>query len=214
MDRSATEIVELVQRYGVDGAVAKLAERHGMSQELSRGHVERVLTTFANVEASPATRPRALTLAGSRWVLRHWLGLPTRLKVATAYTTGLVTAVEALLRLRPLDQVARWLGSPLVTHDPGQLPSFDPSVLTDREQVLLASLRWAQRLWPWDATCLRRALAVGRLLRRRQPGLCLGLPGSEEVLAHAWLIVGGQALDALPGTVPLLPPEMVGLDRG
>jgi hypothetical protein len=214
LDRSATEIVELVRRYGVDRAVTKLAERHGMSCEVSSRHVEKVLTTFALVEASPATRGRALTAAGFRQVLRQWLGFPTRLKVGTAYTTGLVMMVEALLRLRPLDQTARWLGSPLVTRDPGQLPCFDPNLLTDRELRLLSSLRWVQRLWPWDATCLRRALAAGWLLRRRKPGLCLGLPGSEDVLAHAWLIVGGQALDGLPGTVPLLPPEVVRLDRG
>jgi hypothetical protein len=214
LDRSATEIVELVQRYGVDGAVTKLAERHAMSHEVSSRHVENVLTTFANVEAGPATRARALTPAGFLWVARHWLGFPTKLKVATAYTTGLVMVVEALLRLRRVDQTARWLGSPLVARDPGQLPSFDPNLLTDRELVLLSSLRWVQRLWPWDATCLRRALAAGWLLRRRKPELCLGLPGSEEVLAHAWLIVGGQALDGLPGTVPLLPPDMVRLDRG
>jgi hypothetical protein len=33
-------------------------------------------------------------------------------------------------------------------------------------------------------------------------------------LAHAWLIVGGEALDGLPDTVPLLPLEAAELDRG
>jgi hypothetical protein len=214
LDRSATEIVELVQRHGVDGAVTRLAERHGMAPGLSQRHVEQVLKTFASVEAGPTRRARALTPAGCLRVLRQWLSFPTRLKMATAYTAGLVIMVEALLRLRPVDQTARWLGAPLFTSDPGQLPPLDSSALTDRELVLLGSLRWAQRLWPWDATCLRRALATGWLLRRRRPELCLGLPGSGSALAHAWLIVGGEALDGLPDTVPLLPLEAAELDRG
>ncbi len=214
LDRSATEIVELVQRHGVDGAVTMLAERHGLAREASSGHVDQVLRTFASVGPGPATPARALTPAGSLRVLRQWLSFPTRLKVATAYAASLMTVVEALLRLRPVDQAARWLGAPLITHDPGQLPPLDRDLLTDRELLMLGSLRWVQRLWPWDATCLRRALAAGWLLRRRRPGLCLGLPGSGSALAHAWLIVEGQALDGQPGTVPLLPVEATQLDHG
>ena len=65
LDRSATEIVELVQRHGVDGAVTMLAERHGLAREASSGHVDQVLRTFASVGPGPATPARALTPAGS-----------------------------------------------------------------------------------------------------------------------------------------------------
>jgi hypothetical protein len=214
LDHAATEIVELVKRQGVEGAVTTLAERHGMAREVSSGHVDQVLRTFASIGPGAATRARALTPAGGLRVLRQWSRFPPRLKVATAYAASLMTVVEALLRLCPVDQAARWLGAPLVTHDAGQLPPLDRDLLTERELLMLGSLRWVQRLWPWDATCLRRALAAGWLLRRRHPGLCLGLPGSGSTLAHAWLIVGGQALDGLPGTVPLLPVAAATLDHG
>ncbi len=213
LDGSATEIVELVKIKGTDGAVTALAERHGLTREVSSGHVDNVLRTFASVGPGAATRARPLTPAGGLRVVRQWAAFPTRLRVSTAYATCLMTVVEALVRLCPVDQAARWLGAPLVTHDTGELPPLDRDLLTERELLMLGSLSWAQRLWPWDATCLRRALAAGWLLRRRRPGLCLGLPSTAGALAHAWLVVGGRALDALPDTVPLLPVEATKLGR-
>jgi hypothetical protein len=134
--------------------------------------------------------------------------------MTTAYVTVLVMVVEVLVRLRPVDQAARWARAPLVTCDLGLLPPLDRNLLTDHELRLLGSLRWVQRLWLADETCLRRALAAGWLLRRRRPGLCLGLADSGGALAHAWLVVEGQALDALPDTVPLLPLNSATLGRG
>ncbi len=214
LDRSATEIVQLVQRHGVNGAATRLAELHGMTQDTSRHHVQQVLKAFADVATPASRRARVPSVAGSAKVMRQWLSFSAPLKAATAYVAGLVVLVEALVRLRPLDQAARWLRSPLVTTDPGALPPLDRAILTEREVMLLGSLRWVQRLWLWDETCLRRALAAGWLLRRRRPGLCLGLPSSGGALAHAWLVVEGQALDALPDTVPLLPLDAATLDCG
>ncbi len=214
LDRSATEIVQLLQHEGVDGAVARLVERHGITPDTGRRHVDQVLTAFAAAATSTSRHARVPSVAGSAAVLRQWLSFSAPLKVATAYVTGLVVVVEALVRLRPVDQAARWLRSPLVTTDPGVLPPLEPDLLTDQELRLLGSLRWVQRLWLWDETCLRRALAAGWLLRRRRPGLCLGLPGSGGVLAHAWLVIEGQALDALPDTVALLPLDAATLGRG
>ncbi len=214
LDRSATEIVQLLQQAGVDGAVTKLAEVHGISPDTSRRHVQQVLTAFAAAATPASRRGRVPSVAGFAKVVRHWLGLSAQLKVTTAYAAGLVVVVEILVRLRPVDQAARWLNSPLVTRDPGDLSPLDQSLLSERELRLLASLRWVQRMWLWDETCLRRSLAAGWLLRRRRPRLCLGLPGSGDALAHAWLVVEGQALDALPDTVALVPLEAAKLDRG
>jgi hypothetical protein len=214
LDGSATEIVQLVQRDGVDGAVMRLAERHGLSPDTSRRHVQQVLTAFADATTPASRRARVPSVGGSARVLGQWLSFSAPLKVATAYVAGVVVVVEALVRLRPVDQAARWLRSPLVTTDPGVLPPLERGLLTDRELMLLGSLRWVQRLWLWDETCLRRALAGGWLLRRRRPGLCLGLPGSGGALAHAWLVVEGRALDALPDTVALLPLDAATLGRG
>jgi hypothetical protein len=185
-----------------------------MSQEVSGRHVRQVLTKLEKATTRSSARARVPSVAGSLRTLRQWLTFPVRRKVLTVYLVGLVTVVEVLLRLRPTDQAARWLGAPLVRNDPGELPPLDLDLCTKRELALLGSLLWVQRLWPWDETCLRRALAAGWLLRRRQPGLCLGLTSSEGALAHAWLVIEGHALDALPDTVPLLAPEAAKLDHG
>jgi len=213
LDGSATEIVQLVQHEGIEGAVKKLAERHGLSPDTSRRHVQQVLTAFADATTPASRRARVPSVAGAAKVTGQWLSFPAPLKVATAYVAGVVVVVEALVRLRPVDQAARWLRSPLVTSDPGILPPLERGLLTERELLVLGSLRWVQRLWLWDETCLRRALATGWLLRRHRPSLCLGLPGSGDALAHAWLVVEGRAVDALPDTVALLPLEAATLGR-
>jgi hypothetical protein len=198
----------------VNGAVTRLTELHGISRDIGTRHVEEVLAAFAQAADRSSSRARPPSAAGSVRVLRQWLSLSRRQKLTTAYVAGLVMVVEILVRLCPVDQAARWLRSPLITNDLGALPPLDRSVLSDRELRLLGSLRWVQRLWLWDETCLRRALAAGWLLRRRRPGLCLGLANSENAIAHAWLAVEGQALDALAGTVPLLPVELARLEHG
>ena len=76
---------------------------------------------------------------------------------------------------------------------------LDGSYLTDPERRLLGALAWVQRAWLLDPTCLRRALASGWVLRRHKPHLCLGLTGTHDVLAHAWLVLEGRSLDGLPG---------------
>ena len=122
------------------------------------------------------------------------------MKSATIYATALVLTVEVLLRLQSVDRVSRWLRAPLFDgSDAVDLPPLDGSCLPDRERRLLGALAWVQRAWLFDATCLRRALASGWVLRRRKPRLCLGHTGSHEVLAHAWLVLEGRSLDGLPG---------------
>jgi hypothetical protein len=56
-----------------------------------------------------------------------------------------------------------------------------------------AVARQARRL-PWQPTCLRQALAMRRMLDRRNiPGrLHLGVRGRAEREAHAWVTVAGQ----------------------
>ncbi len=109
-------------------------------------------------------------------------------------------AVEALLYLGRIDRVTRWLGAPLLdSSELEDLPPFDPVSLSSPERTLLGALASVQRRWLFDATCLRRALAAGWILRRRRPRLCLGLTDAEGALAHAWLVVEGHTIDGLPG---------------
>jgi hypothetical protein len=51
----------------------------------------------------------------------------------------------------------------------------------------------ANRL-PWHPTCLRQALAVQRMLRRRgiPSQLHLGITSANDAAAHAWVTVDGQ----------------------
>ena len=52
---------------------------------------------------------------------------------------------------------------------------------------------------PFNDTCLRRALVLGQRIRRVDPTLVIGVRHDEcgALAAHAWLVVGGVALDPL-----------------
>lgn len=131
---------------------------------------------------------------------RGWWRLAFDMKLATIYATAVVVAVDLLLRFQPIDRASRWLRAPLFDgSDDANLPPLDGSYLTDPERRLLGALAWVQRAWLLDPTCLRRALASGWVLRRHKPHLCLGLTGTHDVLAHAWLVLEGRSLDGLPG---------------
>ena len=200
LDRSATEIVRLVQRCGPAEAVEVLAARHGRPTHEIQADVDRVLHTLQHTSLPATTRPRHPTWRGGAAVAMRWSRLPFGAKVATVYASGLVVAVEALLYLGHIDRVSRWLGVPLLdSSELEDLPPFDPASLSNRERMLLGSLASVQRRWLFDATCLRRALAAGSILRRRRPRLCLGLTSADGALAHAWLVVDGHTIDGLPG---------------
>ena len=66
--------------------------------------------------------------------------------------------------------------------------------------------RVALRL-PWHPTCLRQALAVQRMLRRRAiPGrLHLGVTSATEAAAHAWVTVGGRPVVGRQGLERFVP---------
>jgi hypothetical protein len=206
LDRPATEIVKLVRSRGPAVAAATLAERHDVPIEKVARDVERVLGTIRDSVAAPTARPRHPSWRGCARVASRWFGLPFAQKCETVYVSTLVVTVELLLRFVPLDKVGRWLHVPLIDPlcAPG-LPPLRPSSLTGRERRLLAVLASVQDRWLWDATCLRKALASGWVLRRHQPRLCLGLAGSDANLAHAWLVVDGHTLDDLPGAAPFRP---------
>jgi hypothetical protein len=164
------------------------------------------------------------------------LRLPFSRKLSIVYATALVVAVEVLVHVGRVDRASRWLGVPLLD-DPGleELPPLEIASLAPREQRALAALAWVQRAWLWDATCLRRSLAGGWVLRGRQPRLCLGLAGTKdagtkdpgakdagtkdaadkdagtkEFVAHAWIVVDGHSLDGLVGAPLFIRPERAG----
>ena len=111
--------------------------------------------------------------------------------------------IEVGLRLSRVDRVARALGVQfLPTEERGHAGAPAP--------LLAAERRWTRnaarllRRWPLDATCLRRSLLFGWILRRRRPVLVLGVrPGPDGVQAHAWIRLGAVDLD--PAAADYLP---------
>lgn len=119
-------------------------------------------------------------------------------------TVCLVAFVEVGLRTVRLPRVARWLGVPLADGD-DRVPTaprdgaHGPSAPLALDQRELAGVRDARRVLSApgvDGTCLRQALVVGHVVRRRAPRLVLGVAKRDgTVAAHAWIEVEGWVVD-------------------
>ncbi len=104
-------------------------------------------------------------------------------------------AVELAVRTLPLPAVSRFAGVPLAVgpERPGDAWAAIPDRDRRRAELALRVLRGR----PFRATCLRRALVLGVLLRRHHPALRVGVAkAAGTVAAHAWLEVDGVSLDA------------------
>jgi hypothetical protein len=200
LDGSATEILDLVRSEGKDGAVNTLEARYALDRERASADVADVLEAISSARATGDGKGRRPDLRGVATVVGEWacLGGPARL--VTAEIGALVMALEVALRLVPIDAISRRLGVPLTDLDgsvgPGG-PALDLEQLSDREVLRFAAVDWVLARWVFDATCLRRALAYGWVLRRRHPQLHIGLMQGGDVTAHAWLAVDGSTVGAL-----------------
>lgn len=126
-------------------------------------------------------------------VLQHW---KLRDYAAVASAAVAQSRIEWGLHRRPLPTLADGLGVPLVTN--GGILATEPfdERLTADERRSLRAVRRVLRHWPWDDTCLRRALATGYALRHRGPSLRVGVTKTDGVVkAHAWLEIDGRTLD-------------------
>ncbi|PYG00674.1 Transglutaminase-like superfamily protein [Georgenia satyanarayanai] len=126
-------------------------------------------------------------------ILRSWT-----LRDYAAVAAALVAQarIEWAVRRRPLPELAASLGVPLSTDagDAATEPFADR--LTADERRALRAVRRVLRHWPWEDTCLRRALGTGYALRHRRPALRVGVTKSDGVVkAHAWLEIDGRTLD-------------------
>jgi Transglutaminase-like superfamily/Coenzyme PQQ synthesis protein D (PqqD) len=197
LDQVATEILGLVSELGEAGAARVLSERYNLPVQRARADVLRVARAVRSGAATSAARGRRPTLRGAIDVARGWWRLPLAARIATCQAALLVLTVEVALKLSSLDAVARRIGAPLAVDDrDGAAPPLDETTLTSKERLHLWAVRWVLQRWLFDATCLRRALAWGRVLRARRPALCIGLVEEDGVLAHAWLHFGDVTLDA------------------
>ena len=103
-----------------------------------------------------------------------------------------LTRASVELRVRPSRGTVARLGTLQHTDPEGGV-----GAATLREAALVGDIvaRAAGRL-PWRPTCLRQALAVQRMLRRRgiPAQLHLGVTSPTEAEAHAWVTVAGEAV--------------------
>lgn len=197
LDATATEIVHLVSELGQSGAAAALAVRYGLEADRATADVARVVNTVRGGGMPRAATARRPTAKGTLSVVRSWARLPRRARRATSRATILIIAIDVALRVWPVDLVADRLGVPLaIAHRDPQAPPLDHSRLTGSERLQLWAVGWVLDRWLFDATCLRRSLAWGRVLRGRGPELCIGLLEDGSALAHAWLHFGDATLDA------------------
>jgi hypothetical protein len=107
--------------------------------------------------------------------------------------------VEAGLPISTLPRLTKLFGIRLAgegDYEPtGQAPAVSPEWFRRRS----AAVHRVLRHWPFGDTCLRRSLILGQRIRRLDPVLVIGVRHDEhgKLAAHAWLTVGGVALDTL-----------------
>jgi hypothetical protein len=199
LDASATEILDLVRSNGRAGAASELVAKYGLDPDTATTDVTAVLDGISGTRA-PAAPGRRPALAGVATVFREWTGLASwSARLMVVEVAALVVGAEVALRVAPIDAIARRVGAPLadvgVAVDP-TMPPLEEESLTDHELLLFAAGDWVLARWVYDATCLRRALVGGWILRRRHPELRIGLVEEGDVAAHAWLVVEGRSIGA------------------
>jgi hypothetical protein len=199
LDTTATEILELVQAEGRDGAAAALAQRYGLTAETARTDVDSVLDRIVATRSKQDRSFRRPSLRGGLMVVGQWGRMPLRVKLAALQTATLLVLVELALRRFGIDAIARKVGAPLAGgNGPPTSPmeELDISQLSEHDRLLIAAADWTLARWVFDATCLRRALLYGWILRHHDPQLHIGLMEDGDVLAHAWLSVDGCTVGA------------------
>jgi hypothetical protein len=122
-----------------------------------------------------------------------------RLRFAAEVVRVLLVAVlvELALRSSRLPRVAKLCGVRLdLTSAP--LASGAPVILPAGSGRKLRAVDLVMSRWPLGDTCLRRCLVLGQRLHRLAPVLRIGVAfdASRSFVAHSWLEVGGQSLDA------------------
>lgn len=110
-------------------------------------------------------------------------------------TAAIAVFVEALLRCTSLPRTCRLLGLTLGDATDAPPTHTRPTPSPDDIEFVQILVSHVYSFVPrWD-TCLRRALTTGFRLRRFHPQLVLGVKKHPSLRAHAWLLLGGVALD-------------------
>lgn len=105
-------------------------------------------------------------------------------------------AAEVAVRLLPLPRAARAFGATFDGDDTQGLPSNDVTLLPYWAQRKVACVLLVMDAWPGDGLCLRRSLVLAHRLRTLTPRLDIGVRSDAgSVTAHAWVVVGGVAIE-------------------
>ena len=151
-----------------------------------------------------------MTLAGRKSLYRGWSGLPPGERALAWRLALLLPLIDLSLRLLGFQRTWAWLAR----FAPASAPNVaDPASIGFAERAAYIARAVSARS-PWRTSCLRQALALWLLLRRRglDAQLKIGVIRRQApFMAHAWVELGGVALDPeVPaGAVfpPLSPPR-------
>jgi hypothetical protein len=199
LDRSAARIFRLLESEGDAGrAAAALAEQFDLPLDQAAGDVRHVIDSVRSLSAGRTVVGRRPTLKGSAGVIRAWWRLPPRLAFEAAKATLVVIAAEVGLRAMDIQTLSKLMQVPLSPGASKGPPAGRDGLdlLSIREQRLVWAASWALARWVHDPTCLRQALVLGFLLRRRHPTMHLGM--IDGSVAHAWIEAGDFVYNAEP----------------
>ena len=151
-----------------------------------------------------------MTLVGRKSLYRGWSALPPGERALAWRLALLLPLIDLSLRLLGFQRSWRWLARFVPTSAPNVA---DPASTWFAQRAAHIARAVGARS-PWRTSCLRQALALWLLLRRRglDAQLKIGVIRREApFMAHAWVELGGVALDPeVPaGAVfpPLTPPD-------
>ncbi len=151
----------------------------------------------APADPSPPARPSRLT---------RWRQLPVDERLIALRLLLLLPVIDVSLRSVGLQRSWAWLAR----FTRRERPTLAPDAAAVAASLRLAELaRAVGARSPWPTSCLRQALAVWLLLRRRQlpAEIKIGvIPGNLPFQAHAWVEVGGVALDPQASAHTAFPP--------
>jgi hypothetical protein len=115
-----------------------------------------------------------------------------------AHVAVVLAVVESLIRYVALPRLCELLGFRLaLTPASGDAVPLPATELPARAQRQLRYTNLVTESWPLSrGPCLRRSLVAGRLLRRLDPALRVGVVGTgESLIGHAWLEVHERPLE-------------------
>ncbi len=130
---------------------------------------------------------------------QHWLHRVARLRPADALQSlviaFLLVFIETGLRTIRVERVARLLRVKFMETEDTEHEGRS-TLLSENERRWTRNATRVVRRWPLDATCLRRSLLLGWILRRREPQLIVGVrKRNDKIEAHAWIRLAGVDLD-------------------